>query len=74
MKVATGFIQMFCNKKKDAILNESCESLHDFTMHSLVLPYNKCVKLIVESGIKQLVYYIDKFSTKNKKKSQMHLR
>ena len=61
-------------KKKDAILNKSCESLHNFTMHSLVLPYDKCAKLIVELGIKQLVYYINKFSTKNKKKLHMHLR
>ena len=47
----------------DAILNKSCESLQDCTMYSLVLPYNKCEKLIVELGIKQLIYYVDKYST-----------
>ena len=47
----------------DAILNKSCESLQDCTMYSLVLPYNECAKLIVESGIKKLVYYVDKFLT-----------
>ena len=46
----------------DAILNKSCESLEDCTMYSLVLPYSECAKLIVESGIKQLVYYVDKYS------------
>ena len=47
----------------DAILNKSCESLEDCTIYSLLLPYNECAKLIVESGIKQLIYYVDKYST-----------
>ena len=47
----------------DAILNKSCESLQDCTIYSLVLPYNKSEKLIVELGIKQLIYYVDKYST-----------
>ena len=51
----------------DAILNKTCESLHDCTMYSLVLPYYECAKLIVESGITKLVYYVDKYSeTTNK--------
>ena len=47
----------------DAILNKTCESLQDCTMYSLVWPWNECAKLIIESGIKKLVYYVDKFST-----------
>ena len=42
----------------DAILNKSCESLQDCTMYSLILPYNECAKLIVESGIKLLIYRV----------------
>ena len=51
----------------DAILNKTCESLQDCTMYSLVLPWNECAKLIIESGIKKLVYYVDKFSSGNNK-------
>ena len=51
----------------DAILNKTCESLQDCTMYSLVLPWNECAKLIIESGIKKLVYYVDKFSTSKDK-------
>ena len=54
--------------KMDAILNKTCKSLQDCTMYSLVLPYNECAKLIVESGIKKLVYYVNKISTGNNKK------
>ena len=51
----------------DAILNKTCKSLEDCTMYSLVLPYHECAKLIVESGITKLVYYVDKYSgTTNK--------
>ena len=52
----------------DAILNKSCESLQDCTMYSLVLPWNECAKLIIESGIKKLIYYVDKYSDTDQKK------
>ena len=52
----------------DAIFNKTCESLQDCTMYSLVLPWNECAKLIVESGIKKLVYYVDRFSIDDNKK------
>ena len=51
-----------------AILNKTCDSLQDCTMYSLVLPYNECAKVIIESGIKKLIYYVDKYSATDNKK------
>ena len=45
----------------DAILNKTYCSLNGCTMYTLVFPWNECAKLIVESGIKKVVYYRDKY-------------
>ena len=46
----------------DAIMNKTCLSLKDCTMYTLIFPWNECAKLIVESGIKKVIYYSDKFN------------
>ena len=45
----------------DAILNKTYCSLNGCTMYTLVFPGYESAKLIVESGIKKIVYYLDKY-------------
>ena len=45
----------------DAILNKTCSSLEGCTLYTLIFPWNECAKLIVESGIKKVVYFCDKY-------------
>ena len=71
MKTTIGSPQSTLNAlqpEMDAILNKDFESLKDYTMSSLVLSYSKFEKLIVDSAIEKLVYYVDKYSTTNNKK------
>ena len=44
----------------NAILN-STSDLHQSTMYVTLFPCNECAKLIIQSGIKKLVYYEDKY-------------
>ena len=46
----------------DAIMNKTCLSLKDCTMYTLIFPWNESAKLIVESGIKKVIYYSHKFN------------
>ncbi|HEY8364000.1 MAG TPA: dCMP deaminase family protein [Haloplasmataceae bacterium] len=45
----------------NAILN-STSKLKDCTMYVTLFPCNECAKLIIQSGIKEVVYYSDKYS------------
>ena len=46
----------------DAILNKTSLLLKDCTIYTLKFSYNESVKLIVESGIEEIVYYSVKFN------------
>eukprot|EP00941_MAST-03F_sp_MAST-3F-sp1_P000182 g182.t1 len=45
----------------NAILNKNCESLKGCTIYVALFPCNECTKLIIQSGIKKVVYYSDKY-------------
>ncbi|MDD4212955.1 MAG: dCMP deaminase family protein [Bacilli bacterium] len=44
----------------NAILNASC-SLENATLYVTLFPCNECAKLIIQSGIKEIVYLSDKY-------------
>ena len=44
----------------NAILNSSC-SLDNATLYVTLFPCNECAKLIIQSGIKEIVYLSDKY-------------
>lgn len=48
----------------NAILNKNCESLKGCTMYVALFPCNECTKLIIQSGIKRVVYYSDKYKAR----------
>lgn len=45
----------------NAILN-STSSLEGSTLYVTLFPCNECVKLLIQSGIKEVVYYEDKYN------------
>lgn len=49
----------------NAILNKNCESLKGCTIYVALFPCNECTKLIIQSGIKKVVYYSDKYKERN---------
>jgi len=61
-----------CHAEMNAILNKNSVSLKGCTIYVSLFPCNECAKLIIQSGIKRVVYYSDKHwekpSTKASKK------
>lgn len=51
-----------CHAEVNAILNSIFRDLHDCTMYVALFPCNECAKIIIQSGIKNLVYASDKYA------------
>ena len=45
----------------NAILNSNQQSLKDCTVYVTLYPCNECAKAIIQSGIKKIVYYENKY-------------
>ncbi|XP_076344904.1 deoxycytidylate deaminase isoform X2 [Tachypleus tridentatus] len=50
-----------CHAEMNAILNKNSADLKDCTIYVALFPCNECAKLIIQSGIKEIVYLSDKY-------------
>ncbi len=46
----------------NAILNKNEANLKNSTMYVSMFPCNECAKLIIQSGIKKIIYLCDKYA------------
>ena len=53
-----------CHAAVNAILNKNAESLVGCTLYTTLFPAHEDVKMIIQSGIKEVVYYNDKYHDK----------
>lgn len=51
-----------CHAELNAILNSSFGSLRGCTLYVTLFPCNECAKAIIQSGIKRVVYYSNKYA------------
>ena len=51
-----------CHAELNAILNSSFGSLSGCTLYVTLFPCNECAKAIIQSGIKRVVYYSNKYA------------
>jgi dCMP deaminase len=49
-----------CHAEMNAILNKNIQSAEGCTIYSTMFPCNECAKMIIQSGIKRVVYLHDK--------------
>ena len=49
----------------NAILNKNSESVRDCIIYVGLFPCNECAKIIVQSGIKKVIFFSDKHKDKN---------
>ena len=49
-----------CHAELNAVLNRNSADLKNSTMYVSNFPCNECAKIIIQSGIKSVVYYADK--------------
>ena len=45
-----------CHAEMNAIMNKNSQSLHGATVYVTMYPCNECAKLIIQSGIREVVY------------------
>lgn len=50
-----------CHAEFNAILNSSAVSLKGSRIYVTLFPCNECAKAIIQSGIKEIVYFSDKY-------------
>lgn len=48
----------------NAVLNRNSSDIRNCTMYVALFPCNECAKVIIQSGIKEVVYLSDKYSYK----------
>ncbi|MCK5125898.1 MAG: dCMP deaminase family protein [candidate division Zixibacteria bacterium] len=55
-----------CHAEMNAILNSSFGRMNNCRMYVSLFPCNECAKLIIQAGIKQVVYLSDKYPNDEK--------
>ncbi|KAI2806628.1 hypothetical protein RDWZM_006470 [Blomia tropicalis] len=55
-----------CHAEMNAILNKTSYDLSGCTIFVLLFPCNECAKMIIQAGIKRIIYLSDKYSDENK--------
>ena len=56
ISVISSFIHVVCHAEYDAILSKGTPSVKGCTLYVTKYPYNDCTKVIVQSGIKKVVF------------------
>lgn len=51
-----------CHAELNAILNTNSANLKDCTLYVTLYPCNECAKAIIQSGIKKVIYYDNKYA------------
>uniref|UniRef100_A0A0K0E590 Probable deoxycytidylate deaminase n=1 Tax=Strongyloides stercoralis TaxID=6248 RepID=A0A0K0E590_STRER len=54
----------------NAIANKNCESLEDFTLYCTLFPCHNCAQMIIQQGIKEVVYFEDRPEKESMKASR----
>ena len=50
-----------CHAEMNAILNKNTADTKGCSLYVALFPCNECTKLVIQSGIKEVVYYSDKY-------------
>ena len=58
-----------CHAELNAICNKHSTNVRDCTLYVTLFPCNECSKVIVQSGIKEVVYLSDRKSEKKEVKA-----
>ena len=53
-----------CHAELNAVLNKNSSDVKNCTIFVALFPCNECAKVLIQSGIKEVVYYSDKYSDK----------
>ena len=58
-----------CHAEMNAILNKNSAEVRNCSMYVALFPCNECAKMIIQSGLKEVVYFSDKHADKPETKA-----
>merc|ERR1712141_647380 len=62
-KAMTKYIYV-CHAEMNAIMNKNASTVEGCTIYVALFPCNECAKIIIQSGLKEVVYFSDKHAEK----------
>lgn len=62
-----------CHAELNAIMNKNSFDVKGCKMYVALFPCNECAKLIIQSGIKEIIYVSDKHHEKDEMKASRKL-
>ena len=57
-------VSSVCHAELNAILNKNASDVKGCTMYVALFPCNECAKLVIQSGVKEVVFMSDKYHNK----------
>lgn len=67
------FLHAVCHAEMNAIVNKISADIQGCKMYVTLYPCNNCAKIIIQSGIKHVVYYDDKNRHKDEAKASQYM-
>ena len=55
------FCLLVCHAEMNAILNKNAADIKGCSIYVALFPCNECTKLIIQAGIKEVIFYSDKY-------------
>lgn len=62
-----------CHAELNAVLNKNAADVRKSRIYVALFPCNECAKIVIQSGIKEVIYYSDKHAYKNEFKAARRL-
>lgn len=62
-----------CHAELNAVLNKNAADVRNSRIYVALFPCNECAKIVIQSGIKEVIYYSDKYAQKNEFKASRRL-
>ncbi|GFO11579.1 deoxycytidylate deaminase [Plakobranchus ocellatus] len=62
-----------CHAELNAVLNKNSADIKGCTIYVALFPCNKCAQVVIQSGIKEVVYYSDKYHHKPEFEASRHM-
>ena len=57
----------------NAIINKNSNDVRDCILYVALFPCNECAKMVIQSGIKEVVYYSDKYHKNQEMKASRRM-
>ncbi|XP_025086019.1 LOW QUALITY PROTEIN: deoxycytidylate deaminase-like [Pomacea canaliculata] len=62
-----------CHAEMNAVLNKNSADVKDCRIYVVLFPCNECAKIVIQSGIREVIYYSDKYADKDEFKASKKL-